>query len=203
MDQPVKQIGIQDAKLYCKCMEDVKRRFEAIDLAASCAGPPAPLIEFTALQYRMIFELIILSAISSHRKEYERICKQFKKEWKVKAIVDQVKRINPSFYPEPVTLKPFKDYRANVSWAPVTDGFLTLSELVASHGRLGNILHASNQYKIPENYAAYSSMFKLWRKQICTLLNQHLIRLSPDVVFLIAMQGGKDDSVIFHEFKAV
>jgi len=76
-----------DRANYIKCMEEIKRRQTVIDeiLAGSKATSfKYTNIEFVALQFRKIFELIILSTVASNHHFFEGLVRKIAKEWELK-----------------------------------------------------------------------------------------------------------------------
>jgi hypothetical protein len=90
-------------------MEEIKRRQIAIDLIdPKKYTTPYQYTnwEFIAFQYRMIFELIVLASMASHRQFFERMSGRLATEWKISAVVRAVREKNPNFFPHPIKRVP-------------------------------------------------------------------------------------------------
>src|SRR3954469_7961566 len=94
-----------DYSAYVGCMEEVKKRLVAIDDVRSGARTTSfryTNVEFIALQFRKIFELIVLASLASNRHLFNDLSVKLSKEWEVKKIVAMVGRQNPNFFPKPI-----------------------------------------------------------------------------------------------------
>jgi hypothetical protein len=95
----------EDMDRYCKCMEEIKRRVEAVNaiLQERCTtGYQATNIEFMCLQIRGILELIALGSLVTDEEEYKKRSKELANNpWNAKVILREIERINPKFYPVP------------------------------------------------------------------------------------------------------
>jgi hypothetical protein len=83
-------------------MEEVKRRLGAIDdilVGNKTTSYKYTNIEFVALQFRKIFELIILATLASHHHLFEGLVRKLSREWQISKVVAIVKEKNPTFYP--------------------------------------------------------------------------------------------------------
>jgi hypothetical protein len=178
---------------YIKCMEEIKRRQFAIDeiLAGSKSTSfKYTNVEFIALQFRKIFELIILATIASNHHFFEGLVRKIAKEWEIKKIISTVRSKNPSFYPDPVDRAPTDKPGIKDEIIRVTSGFLTLDELILAHGRIGNLMHANNPYREEGLLDEIEKQFPTWRLKLIRLLNNHLIRFPGNDAFLyVGMQS--------------
>jgi hypothetical protein len=164
-------ISEKDKELYAKCMEFIKLRILAIDEFLNntrTSSFPQTNREFLYLQFRFVFEAISMSALCSHRHEYESINKKYSKEWNAADIVKAIKKLNPHFYPQPEGITPGSEHTV-----------LTEGELISAHGTCGDNLHQYNPYKGYRHIDATieRERFLLWRNKIVNLLNTHYIML--------------------------
>jgi hypothetical protein len=77
----------EDIQKYIRCMEEVKLRGKVIEdnmSGAKPTGQPMTDIEFICLQFRKIAELIMLSGLCAHKKDYMSIHGKIEKEWDAK-----------------------------------------------------------------------------------------------------------------------
>ena len=85
-------------------MEEIKRRQIAIDeilYERKTTSFKYTNTEFVALQFRKIFELVILASLASHQHLFEGIARKLAKEWQVTKIVAIVKNKNPGILSDP------------------------------------------------------------------------------------------------------
>ena len=81
--------------LYATCMEEVKKRTEAIKMIYNKKySTPFPITntEFMALQLRKILELIALGNLVANREQYETVRASFRTDWNAKAIIKTIKK---------------------------------------------------------------------------------------------------------------
>ena len=168
-------------------MEEIKRRQRAIDDILSGLQTTSfkyTNVEFLALQFRKIFELIVLSTLASHQHLFEGLIRKLSKEWQVSKIVTIVKNKNPGFYPKPIDRIPSDKPGVKDEWADVGAGFLTLEDLILAHGMIGNLMHANNPYREEGLLAEIEKQFPVWREKTIRLLNHHLVRFPDDQTVL-------------------
>lgn len=106
---------------YCDVMEEIKRRTTV--LQAFLRGQwhtfyKATTIESACLQIRKVLELIALGSLVLNRKEFERINAEFAKCWNARLILQNIERLNPDFYPNPIQ-------DVNGQLVDIKSGFLT------------------------------------------------------------------------------
>jgi hypothetical protein len=167
---------------YVKCMEEIKRRQFAVDEILERQKTTSfqyTNIEFVALQFRKIFELIILATLASHQHLFEGLTRKLAKEWQLTKIVAIIEKRNPGFYPKPIDREPPVKEGTKDEWKPVTSGFLTLDELIEAHGKIGALMHANNPYREERSLSEIESLFPTWRQHLIRLLDNHLIEF-PD-----------------------
>ncbi|MCG2628572.1 hypothetical protein L6654_18220 [Bradyrhizobium sp. WYCCWR 13023] len=197
--------GEPDYANYTRCMEEIKRRQIAIDeilYERKTTSFKYTNIEFVALQFRKIFELVILATLTSHQHLFEGLTRKLAKEWQVTKIVVIVKSKNPGFFPNPIDRVPSTNKSAKDEWKPVSVGFLTLDELVEAHGKIGTLMHANNPYREEQSLNELESLFPSWRERLIRLLNHHLIKFPDDETILyVGMQSAETGSVHTALFK--
>ncbi|NEV02260.1 hypothetical protein [Bradyrhizobium uaiense] len=192
---------------YARCMEEVKRRQIAIDeilQGQKSTSYGYTNVEFVALQFRKIFELVILSTLASHQQFFEGLTRKLAKEWQVDKIVAIVEKKNPGFYPKPIDRIPTNAEGVTDEWKPITSGFFTLKELVEAHGRIGGLMHANNPYREEKSLAEIERLFPVWRERLVRLLNNHLIQFPDDATTLyVGMQSIETGAVHTALFKKI
>ena len=191
--------GEPDYANYARCMEEIKRRQIAIDeilYERKTTSFKYTNTEFVALQFRKIFELVILASLASHQHLFEGIARKLAKEWQVTKTVAIVKNKNPGFFPTPIDRVPSANETAKDEWKPIALGFLTLDELIEAHGKIGALMHASNPYREAQSLGELESLFPSWRERLIRLLNNHLIKFPDDETILyVGMQNTETGSV--------
>jgi hypothetical protein len=195
---------------YKRCMEEIKRRTRAIDDVMGGKQTTSfkyTNVEFVALQFRKIFELIILATLASNNHLFEGLARKLSKEWQVTKVVEIVKKKNPAFYPKPVDRVPLEDPVIKDEWKNVETGYLTLDELIVAHGKIGNLMHANNPYREEFMLDEIEKHFPIWRTRIVRLLNNHLIEFPDDkTVLYVGMQSletGEVHTTLFGKVEGV
>jgi hypothetical protein len=166
--------------LYIKQLKEIKHRTSAIGLIAEgrfSTPYPATNIEFVYLQYRKILELIALSSLVANKDEYEKVEREFAKEWNAKKILKKLKTINPDFYPRPT--RQIKDPKksGHFTLESIESGYLTQDDFVELYNLSSTLIHATNPFAPEPDLEAYKSRMPGWFGKITTLLNHHTIIL--------------------------
>ena len=195
-----------DIKIYVAVMEEIKRRTEVVSSLLNGSASTiyrATQIESIYLQIRMILELIALASIAANKSIFEESKKKFHKHWNPANILRDIEKINPNYYPEAIKEEPSKAPGVVNNLLRMVGGFLTKEELVAFHGKTGNILHARNPYNKKLNYEEYEKQILKIMEKIRRLLTCHKIHLQGDhnFFYLIHMQGNRDNRVHYYKFE--
>lgn len=172
-----------DIQKYIRCMEEIKLRDKVIEdhlTGKLSTGQPMIDIELICLQFRKIGEMIMLSALCAHRKEYLNVHRNIQKEWEPTKIKKTLDNVHPDFYPVPFDriLDPITKQLRNQR---ITEGFLSKDECISLIGWCGGILHAFNPYndqKVFQEVENVKSSFPEWQIRIRRLLKTHEIKLS-------------------------
>jgi hypothetical protein len=190
---------------YIKCMEEIKRRQFAIDEMLNGNKTTSfkyTNVEFIALQFRKIFELVVLATLASHQHLFEGLVRKLAKEWQVTKIVAIVRRKNPSFYPEPIDRTPTAKQHTKDEWKPIKSDFLTVDELIEAHGKIGGLMHANNPYREDCLLTEIETLFPMWREKLVRLLNNHLIKFpDEETVLYVGMKSAEEGTVHTALFK--
>ncbi len=152
-------------------------------------------IEFVYLQFRMIFESIILGSISSHHSEYSHLYRGYKKDWNAGKIIQRVKKINKHYYPRPhheILTKKTTNSKTGGYYEPIETGFLTEKELKKNIGICGNYLHAPNLFgKTNFDEDSHGNTLMEWFNRTMLLLNEHSIIIPPSTKKLSGRRRSK------------
>jgi hypothetical protein len=194
-----------DYTSYAKCMEEIKRRQLAVDEILDGKRTTSfkyTNVEFVALQFRKIFELVVLATLASHHHLFEGLSRKLAKEWQVTKVVAIVRNRNPSFYPEPIDRAPSVNPGTVDDWKSANSGFLSLDELIEAHGKIGSLMHANNPYKEEQLLNEIENQFPIWRKKLIRLLNNHLIKFpGGETILYVGMQSEETGTVHTALFK--
>lgn len=196
-----------DISAYTSVMEEIKRRtivITALRNENANVVYKATQIESMVLQVRMITELIALATIAANKSLFEETKNKFDKHWHPDKILKDIERLNPNFYPKPIKESHSKQPGIAAELVEVKTGFLTRDDLIAVHGRCGDLLHAKNPYGKGVDYSLYEKMVPQWMDKIKKLLNCHQVKLLDDTVFyLVHMKEDRDDKVHMYTFGKV
>ena len=91
--------------------------------------------------------------------------------WNAKLILNDIKKINPNFYPNLIDEVPSKEKGIVSDWIDVKEGYLTKDEFIKVYEKCGNILHAENPLANGTDYKYYEKNIPIWMNQIKRLLN--------------------------------
>ena len=185
---------------YKQCMEELKRRSEAIELLVS-GKFTTPFeytnMEFCALQLRKMLELIALGNLVANKEEYKKHRENFEKDWNAKRIIEDIEKFNPNFYPKPIVTKInniadladperelFEKFQSGnkkedlCQWVDKKGIYLTKKLFICAYDLSSMCLHAENPFnmkKIQVKEKMHS--FKVYVNLIIILLSQHNIQL--------------------------
>lgn len=170
---------------YAWCMSVIKLRLNFLGETLSKnnstlgTGYLVPDVEIGAIQLRKSLELIAMSSISANEEEYSAVHETFKKHWNARLIVREIEKINPDFYPRPIS----HEKNGKVNFTPDID-FLTKDRFMKLYEWCGSRLHALNPYRKDrdEGVKFKNDLIKIEvaRQRIIRLLNQHRTVLSDD-----------------------
>jgi hypothetical protein len=195
MKQLTKKERSEVIERYCSCMVEVKLRTEVITgflLGTVSAKYLPPNVESVCLQFRKILELIALGSLIAHKEDYSRQRANFAQDWHAAKILKAIEKINPAFYPVPT--KQILDASGKVVRVEdVRDPYLTRGDFVNLYQTCSSLLHASNPFGKPKDYAGFWKTAPNWRAKIMTLLNHHQIQLPQDDLQLWVIMENKDD----------
>lgn len=196
-----------DIQAYKSLMEEIKRRVAVVHALLSndiTILYRATHIESMVLQVRMITELIALGSLAANKPLFEEQRQKFEKHWNLDKILKSVEQLNPNFYPRPIKEIPSHQAGVTNNLVYIKKGFLTRDQLVAVHGRCGDLLHAKNPYGKGVDYELYERMISQWIDQIKTLLNCHQVHLLDSHYFyLVHMKEKRDEKVHMYTFQRV
>lgn len=179
-------------EMYLQNMTEIKKRHEVILAILNHRATTSVKItdiETIALQIRKILELVALGSLVLNKEKYSEMHKNFSSQWNAKYILNDIERINPSFYPKPIDEVPIK-YQSRIinNLQEKKDGFLTKDEFIELYDRLGGLLHTNNPFVEKDNVSEFEKNIIDILNKIKNLLNSHIIKIYDDEFYLIHMQ---------------
>lgn len=160
-------------------------------------------VESICLQIRKILELIAFSSLIANKEIYSSQHKKFSEHWNARLMLQDLERINPDFYPQPILQKPSSTPGISSDWVDRKDDFLTKELFIKVYEKCGGILHADNPYGNKTDYPYYQEQAKDWRNRIVNLLNAHTIKLVNDKNLYLFQMGAKDAIPSYNAFAPV
>ena len=197
----------KDLGKYAICMEEVKKRNEAIGEIISgikTTSFPITNLEFVSLNIRKCLELISLANLVAHKEKYKEVREKYFLDWRAKSILKEIEKINPDFYPEPLIRVKSRIPTANYEWKKRESGYLSKDEFSEAYDFASDFLHAENPFN-RKNVDIFQAMekFKKYNTKIIRLLNEHIIKLSNGVVLNCLMSAIGDGRVHLTIFEKV
>jgi hypothetical protein len=194
-----------DIEKYSAIMKEIKLRVALanIALATKPEDDRIPMvIESIGLQFRKVFELIAFATLAANRAQYSLVYGDFSKDWEAGKLLKNLQKINPNFYPKPVTEEQSDQPGVRSSLNDREQDYLTQADLIESHGRCGGLMHAANPFGEPIDYAFYLRSFHVWRNKIIKLLHVHRVHLVGDSGFYhFHMKEEGHDDVSYYRFE--
>lgn len=196
--QPVPTVSKDILQKYANCMEEIKNRTRAlIQFWQSDIGqiPIMVAVESMCLQIRMILELIALASLVANKTEYEKHRKNFRRDWKAKAILETLDKTNPEFYPYPIKLVTDRKTGRKNKMMPVKSGYLSRKDFEDLYDQCGSLLHATNPFSSgrEEKITSFANNIAEWANKIQKLLHYHHVQLIDEKErILVGMTGGED-----------
>lgn len=106
-----------DIAKYCHQMEEIKLRTNVVTSflhGQSSAVYTPTTIECACLQIRKILELIAFASLIANKEAYTKVFSKVSKAWNAGDLLKELERVNPGFYPVPVTEVPSKQTGAEI-----------------------------------------------------------------------------------------
>jgi hypothetical protein len=183
--------------LYAELMEEFKVRAATMRTVVDGVLPVRIAREFCFLQLRMICEVIALGCLVAHGDIKATRFGKLPKEYSADRILAQLSALHSDFYPYPV--QQIQTAPNNFTLKPVTEGFLTKSELLTLNRRCGDALHRGNLKKLLGRTKSPTGHFddiEEWRNRVVKLLSSHILYLFDGKTrFLCNMKTGEAGKV--------
>lgn len=188
----------QPITLYCGLMEDVKVRLELIRRFTSGevrVGSNQFTYECVSVQLRKTLESIAFASLCANKVKYSEVHANFAKHWKAKALLNDLKRVHPNFYPVPMK-RPVVKPDGTKHLDRIDDGFLTREDFVFLYDRCSEVIHTRNPFSQAETAIDFVHSVDEWLRKIETLLQLHLVQLADvDTVWVVSMHEPSDGKV--------
>lgn len=196
--------GAKNLKLYLNQMEMIKLRQSVISNIINkrnTTGYQYSDIEICVLEIRKIIELIAMGSMVSNIEKYSEIHDKYQKDWNARLIFQDIERINPRFYPEPIEIDKTGTFD---KFIPLDTDYLTKEDAIKVYEKCGAFLHEDNPFKEKHDTSFYESKIPVWNGKIVKLLNRHLVHLYDDKMYYVIMKSeinGKASGNVFEATK--
>ena len=179
-------------QLYLNQMELIKLRQSVISniiCKKNTTGYKYSDIEICVLEIRKIIELIAMGSMVSNIDKYSEIHDKYQHDWNARYIFNDIERINPSFYPEPIEIDKSGPYDKFIT---VSTDYLSKDDAIKVYDKCNAFLHEDNPFKEKHDTTFYESNIPIWNGKIVKLLNTHLVHLYDDKIYYIVMKSDID-----------
>lgn len=191
------------AATYCICMEDIKSRIAIVRPVFEgrlSTGKELFDYEFVSVQLRKSLELIAFASMTANKDLYANQYAKFAKHWRVKTMLDSLRKLHPSFYPQPIELDHVKD-NGSKHFEHVKAGYLTQEDFVTLYDLCSGCIHTWNPFTKKERHIDFVHPISEWVSRIEGLLKLHLMQfVDRDEIWVVEMENANDGRV--HAFKA-
>lgn len=168
-----------DTVTYCNCMEEAKRRIGLVKSMLAgvvTTGEEAFNVELIFVQLRKTLELIAFASLTANKAKYSVAHANFASHWRAKAMLEELEKINPDFFPVPLE-PPVTMARGVKHFEKLSEGFLTKSEFVTLYQASSEIIHTRNPFSPKDPVVQIGYSVDQWVLRIQKLLGLHLMHL--------------------------
>jgi hypothetical protein len=164
-------------------MREIDYRLETVEdlfLGRRSTTYDVTTIESICLQLRKVLEHVAFSSLILHKREYEEIRNDIKRDWHATRILKKVQDINPYYYPIPLNDPEHGDL------VYMKSGYLTKKQFTKLYDECGAILHARNPFTRRSKPMPFYKRVPDHLSRIRNLLSRHKITFqgSAKVVFV-------------------
>jgi hypothetical protein len=168
-----------EIQMYCNQMAEVRQRISLIQSVLAKAistGTEAFDIELIFIQFRKTLELIAFSSLCANKTAYSAAHAKFDTHWRAKAMLDELEKVNPDFYPVP--LDPPQEISPGQKHFPrPAEGFMTKDEFASLYNSCGDVLHTRNPFTTKDPVINIGYSVQEWVARIQRLLGWHAMFL--------------------------
>jgi hypothetical protein len=180
----------EQTRLYVNCMEEVRDRISVVESFGQhrvTTGLQPCDVEFVFLQLRKVLELVAFASLTANKEKYSLAHAGFTEHWKAKRMLQELQKINPEFYPVPVSppvLQP-----DGIKHMPlITEGFLTMEEFASLYDTASEFLHVANPFTLKDRPLDLKYSTKEWVRRIKALLALHVMHLVDDQRWIVEIR---------------
>jgi hypothetical protein len=177
---PAAPAKLSDIQTYANCMEKVRQRISAIRwLVYGVRLRQQEFfleIEMIFLQLRKTLELIAFASLSANREAYSAAYADFERDGRAKRLLEKLEKVNPDFYPVPMT-QPVTGADGAKHFSAVADGFLTKDEFAQLFDAASEVLHMRNPFATKDPAINVVYPVDEWVTRIQRLLAVHIAHL--------------------------
>jgi len=182
-----------DVQLYVNSMARIRERInfiETVNVNQINIPPPAFKAELMFLQFRKVLEEIAFSTIAANKNAYSVLHASFSDQWKAKAILEGVNKVNANFYPVPLQapISAGHDHHFEL----FAEGYLTPDEFVTLYEVSSQVLHTRNPYKQGDPMIQAKYTVQEWVSRIQKLLSWHQVQLLNGDLWVINIPSTGD-----------
>jgi len=182
-----------EAKVYAALMTDAKQRIglvRQLDEGSITTTRTEFDLELACLSLRRVLELIAFSSLAANRAAYAKHHADFDKHWKAGKILDKLERINPEFFPVPVT------GLGSGHLEPIPGPYLTRAEFSTLYDITSEVVHTWNPYKSGPRVIDLIRPVKEWAQLTWQLLSVHMLRVAESEKRLIVQMHHPEDGQV-------
>ena len=191
------------AATYCSCMEDVKSRLTIVRSVVEgqlSTGHELLDYELVSVLLRKSLELVAFASMAANKKLYAEAHTKFAKHWRVKEMLDSLRKLHPGFYPQPIKLDHVKESGAK-HFEHVEGGYLTQEDFVKLYNFCSECIHTWNPFTEKERHINFKLSVAEWVQRIECLLRLHLMQfVDREEIWVVYMTYAEDGRV--HAIKA-
>lgn len=152
---------MEESEVYLRSMASAIERLDSCDecLASYVQSRKITHLESAALQLRKTMETIAFATIAPNKSQYAAFRKaadkpaDFRRDWQADTIFLALSKINPEFYPRPLTRQTRVGPNA-WHFGHATDKCLSRASFEKLYKRLGKYLHADNPWSADKGWEA-------------------------------------------------
>lgn len=160
-------------------------------------------VESSCLQIRKMLELIAFGSLIANLDEFSKQHTKYSKYWNAERMLNDMKRVNPGFYPNPIIQRESDDAKIHRKWDNRSDDYLTKDRFLKVHEKCGAIMHSENPYGSKIDYDYYQASVPIWMAWIVNLLNAHTISLVGDKNLYLFQMGTDENNPSYNAFAPV
>ena len=191
-----------DATLYAKGVAEIRQRIgiarKTVAHIREKKEEDVVSVETIFLQLRKVCELIAFGSLIANRDLYAAQYKEFAEDWRLKRMVERLKKLNPDFFPVPVAT-PVRTGPDSFHLGHSVASSLAESELVPLYDTCGKILHSRNPFSTEAATHNIGYSVDEWLARLEGLMRWHYITQVNSSRWLVEMP----DSGLIHVYPSI